>query len=461
MKRENNMDNLNTIICADNLQVLKQMRGTVDLVYLDPPYATESKLVDSDDNMNALHLLNKMLRPRIILIRGLLADRGSLYFHCDWRTSAYIQVLLDELFGAQNLIAKIIWQRNPVASSFQRFISNTYDVIFFYGKSKHVKYFPQYTPYSKSEIATRYKYQEEETGKRYRLVNITTSNAEPPRYTYEFLGVTRNWRFSKEKMEEEFKQGRIVQSQPGAVPMRKHYMNEGKLIGDVWTDINKMTTDRRESTGYSAQRPLPLLQRILAMSTEKGDVVLDPFCGSGTTLVAAEMLERKWIGIDISPTACEIATERISLQRQDTNAGDFLRLQDKRAFKELSNLPAYEFESWVISTLKKVLKENRAFAKSKGLEKQDGAEVYSITSGSQLDFGFDFSSRLVPVMVKQKDKVEGKEIEKFAIQLNHHKQNEGIYVALSFLKSAQAEAVKKQKEGLRIILISAKELLRK
>jgi len=238
------------------------------------------------------------------LIRELLAESGCVFFHCDWRTSAYIQVLLDEIFGTKNLIAKIIWQRNPVAFAHQRFLSNTYDIIFFYGKSKHVKYFPQYMPYSRSEMETRYKYIEEKTGKRYQLVSITTPNSEPPRFTYEFLGVARNWRYSKEKMEEEYKQGRIIQSRPGAVPMRKLYMNEGKLIGDVWTDINRFSTDAKERTGYASQRPLQLLQRILAMSTEEGDLVLDPFCGSGTTLVAAEMMERKWIAIDISPTAC-------------------------------------------------------------------------------------------------------------------------------------------------------------
>lgn len=456
------MENLNTIICGDNLQILKkmskEMAGKVNLVYLDPPYATESSFVYSNNKTDSFGEFIEMLRPRIKLFHTLLTDNGSLYYHCDWRKAAYIQVMLDEIFGSDNLIAKIVWQRSPVASSLQRFIPNTYDVIFFYGKSKHVKYFPQYMPYTESEIATRYKYIEEETGKHYRLVNITTSNSESSRYTYEFLGVTRNWRFSKEKMEEEYKQGRIVQSKPSAVPMRKQYMNEGKLIGDVWTDINKMSTDMRERTGYSAQRPLLLLQRILAMSTEKGDVVLDPFCGSGTTLVAAEMLERNWIGVDISPIACEIATERIAVLRENRNADDILQFQDRRAFKKIIDLPAYEFESWVISSLKNL---DIDFAKSKGLELLIGKDVYSITSGFQTDRGFNFTSDAIPVMVKRKGKIEAKEVEKFAIQLAHHKQKKGIFVAQSFLKSAQYVAEAKQADGLEIVLLSAKELLRK
>lgn len=456
------MEKLNTIVCGDNLLVLKkmskEMAGKVDLVYLDPPFATESNFVYSNNKTDSFDEFVEMLRPRIKLFRTLLAESGSLYYHCDWRKAAYIQVMLDEIFGSDNLITKIIWQRIPIASSIQRFIPNTYDVIFFYGKSKHVKYFPQYTPYKDSEIAARFKYLEEETGKHYRLVNITTSNSESSRYTYEFLGVTRNWRFSKEKMEEEYKQGRIMQSKPGAVPMRKQYMNEGRLIGDVWTDINKMSTDMRERTGYSAQRPLLLLQRILAMSTEKGDVVLDPFCGSGTTLVAAEILERNWIGIDVSPIACEISSKRIAMQRENKNATDILQFQDRHALKKIEDMPAYEFESWVISMLKNL---NTDFAKSKGLELLIGKDVYSITSGFQPDRGFDFTIDSIPVMVKHKGKIESKEIEKFAIQLAYHKHKRGIFVAQSFLKSAQYEAKEKQAEGLEIVLISAKELLRK
>ena len=454
------MQNLNTIICSDNLQVLKQLPGKVDLVYLDPPFAIGSEYEDMGDDLGSVDELVRMLRPRVIVIRELLAESGSFYCHCDWHSAAYLQVFLDEIFGRQNLIAKIIWQHSSKISTMQRFVSHTYDVILVYGKSPHVRYFPQYIPYSDDEKETQYKYVEEETGKRYRLVNLTSSSIAPSRFTYEFLGVERNWRISKERMEEEFKQGRIVQSKPGSVPMRKQYINEGKLVNDVWTDINILSVATKEKTGYPTQKPLALLQRIVEMSTEKGDVVLDPFCGSGTSLVAAEKLGRKWIGIDISPTACEIATERIALERQNTSASEILQFQDKRAFKEIRNLPAYEFESWVISALNNILKNDPVYAESKGWGSLSGANVYPITIGLKLNFGIDFSARTVPVMVKQKEKAESKDVSNFAIQLNHHKQKEGIYVALSFLKSARTEAEKKVKEGLHIILITAKELLR-
>jgi DNA modification methylase len=460
-QRDNDMEYLNTITCGDNLQILKQMRGKVNLVYLDPPFGTAAEFPDFVKNMNAFDDLIRMLRPRFMILRELLSEDGSFYCHCDWRTEAHIQILLDEIFGRQNLIAKIIWQRSDRTSNLQRYIPTTYDVILYYGKTSHIKYFPQYLPYSESEIEAQYKYVEEETGKRYRLVNLATPDVNPSKLNYEFLGIKRNWRISKEKMEEEFKQGRIIQSKPDALPMRKQYMREGKLIGDVWTDINMLSAVRKEKTGYPTQKPLALLERIIEMSTEEGDIVLDPFCGSGTTLVAAERLKRKWIGIDISPTACEIASGRIASQRDDTSASDMLKIKDKRTLKELRELPGYEFEAWAIASLQRLAKGDIKHTQLKQLKLLRDKEVYSITSGSQPDSGFDFVVNSIPVMVKQKEKVDAKDIARFAFQLSHHKQEKGIFVALNFIKSAQVEAQKQRDKGLDINLVSAKDLIRK
>lgn len=120
----------------------------------------------------------------------------------------------------------------------------------FYGKTRRIKYFPQYATYSDNEKAALYKYTDLETGKRYRLVGLTRPNAERSNFTYGFFqGITRNWRFSMEKMKNELKQGRIVQSKPGAVPMYKQYMGEGKPLGDIWTDL-PMVSVSKEMTGY-------------------------------------------------------------------------------------------------------------------------------------------------------------------------------------------------------------------
>jgi DNA modification methylase len=401
-----------------------------------------------------------MLRPRIKVFYELMKESGSLYCHCDWQMASYFQILLDEIFGRQNLMAKIIWQRSRASSPYG-ILSHTYDVILFYGKSKNLKFFPQYITNSDNEIDSKYKNLEEGTGKHYSLVTLTSPDGVKSKYTYEFLGVTRNWRFPKEKLEEEFKKGRIVQSKPGAVPMRKQYANEVRPLGDIWTDLNVVSMDKNEKTGYPTQKPLALLYRILEMSTEKDDVVLDPFCGSGTTLVAAEELGRKWIGIDISPTACEISAKRITSNSRGRNLGEIIQFQDNRAFYEIKNLPAYEFESWAMSALTKLLKEDPNFAKAIGLREVIGKDVYSITSGLQADIKLNALSMSIPVLVKQKEKIDAKEIEHFAIQLHHHKKNQGIYIAFNFLRSAKDEVEKKEEEGMQMKLIPAKELLRK
>lgn len=377
------MNTTNSIFCGDNLDVMKTMlSSSVDLVYLDPPFSTAETHFSSElSEKNPLSIV-EMLRLRINEIYRILKSDGSLFLHLDWRVEARIQPLMDEIFGEENLIAKIIWQRsNTVQSS--RFIPHTYDVIMFYGKTKKVKYFPLYTPYSEDELVTGYKYIDQETGKRYRLVGLTRPNAEHSNLTYEFLGITRSWRFSKEKMENELKQGRIVQSKPGAVPMHKQYMGEGKPLGDVWTDL-PLKTASKEMTGYPSQRPLALLERIISISTQEGDLVFDPFCGSGTSLVAAEKLRRKWFGIDISPNACQIANQRIQ-QIQDKTSDNFFQLQDSRTLEEVWKMPHYEFESWVIASLEKLLIENPKFAQSKGLDTMSSIKVYSLAK----DIGFE------------------------------------------------------------------------
>ena len=451
------MNTSNSIICGDNLDVMKTMlSSSVDLVYLDPPFSTAEMHFLADLSGKNLQSIVGMLRPRITEIYRILKVDGSLFLHFDWRNEARIQPLVDEIFGEENLIAKIIWQRsNTVYSS--RFIPHTYDVIMFYGKTQKVKYFPLYISHSKDELETSYKYIDEETGKRYRLVGLTRPNAERSNLTYEFLGITRSWRFSKEKMENELKQGRIVQSKPGAIPMYKQFMGEGKPLGDVWADLPMMTVSR-EMTGYPTQKPLSLLERIISMSTQEGDLVFDPFCGSGTSLVAAEKLGRKWFGIDISPNACQIAHQRIQ-QIRDKTSDNIFQLQDSRTLEEVRNMPHYEFESWVIASLEKLIIENPKFAQSKGLDTVSGIKVYSLAKDIGFDMELENSGTSIPVIVKRMGKIAAWEINNFAIQLKHHKRNKGMFVAMSFSKEAIAEIKKKQLDGFEIITIRTNDLI--
>jgi len=438
------MDNMNKIICNDNIKVMKDLPSlSVDLIYLDPPFDSKLNIV-------------KFLRPRVIEIHRILKDDGSFYFHTDWQTEHQIQKLLGGIFGETNLIAKIIWQRRNTVST-SKYIPHTYDVILFYGKTNNIKYYSQYIDYSDDEKESLYKYVDEETGKRYRLVGLTRPNIDRPNSTYEFLGVTRTWRFSKEKMENELSQGRIIQSKPGALPMYKQYMGEGKPLGDVWTDLPFVSVSK-ESTGYPTQKPLSLLERIISMSTQEGDFVFDPFCGSGTSLVAAENLGRKWLGVDISPNACQISTQRIQ-QIQKNSTQEILQFQDSKTLKEVRDMPHYEFESWIITALANLFINNPEFSKSIGLAPAPTMKVYSISKDIGFDAELEGIENSIPVMVKHREKVAAKEIQNFAVQLNHHNRKRGLFIGLSFSKMALDEINKRRLEGVEIIPISAKDII--
>ena len=161
-----------------------------------------------------------------------------------------------------------------------------------------------------------YRHVEPETGRRYQLGDLGAPGGGAPSKGnphFEFLGVTRYWRFSKLNMEKLYSEGRIVQSKPGSVPRLKRYLDEGRGVPLVvsWDDIGPVQAAARETMGYPTQKPLKLLERIIEISSREGDIVLDAFCGCGTALVAAQSMGRQWIGIDVSPTACRVMAKRL------------------------------------------------------------------------------------------------------------------------------------------------------
>ena len=398
-----------------------------------------------------------IMRPRILWARETLRDDGSLFCHCTWNTDSFFQSILDEYFGRQNFAAKIIWQYRSSSIRIGKYIPHTYDVILVYTKSKATAFTPLYSPFSNDEASALYKYTESNSGRRYRLISLISPRSTSG-YNYEFLNVTRPWRLSKERMEEEYKLGRIVQTKPGAVPMQKQYMGEGKLIGDIWTDISiKQFTKGR--VGYPTEKPVELLDRIIQMSTIEGDLVLDPFCGSGTTLLSAGKLGRKWIGIDISSTACQIAAERLFKNNLMEEAEVILQSKNSRSQDEITNMPYFEFENWIISLLKDKLASDGDFKQDIGLGATNIVETYSITRQSKFDLVLGSQSMAIPVMVKQKDSIDAKEIEYYAFQLSYHNHQKGIYVALSFSESALNEIENKRQGGIEIIPIRVNELV--
>jgi DNA modification methylase len=255
-----------------------------------------------------------MMASRLREVHRILAAHGSLYLHCDPAASHYLKLLLDHIFGAENFRNEIIWKRTHAHSSSRRF-GPVHDVILFYTKTARYTWNPSYSQYARSYIENYFTHSDHRG--RYQLITCTApGDRTGTRAHYEWRGQLpppgRHWAWTREKMEEFQRQGRLAYSSNG-VPRLKRYVSDGQgvLLQDVWVDINRLDAHSEERVGFETQKPLALLERIIASSSNPGDTILDPFSGSGTTLVAAERSGRHWIGIDASLFACSIALARV------------------------------------------------------------------------------------------------------------------------------------------------------
>ena len=343
-----------TLWTGDNLDILRGLNSeTVDLIYLDPPFnsnrtyeapvgsqAAGAAFKDAwtlsdldvawmgliaDEHPAVANLLDTsgrthgkgmqsyltMMSVRLLELRRVLKATGSIYLHCDPTASHYLKMLMDAVFGQRNFRNEVVWRRShPKGLAFTRFASN-HDVILAYGQESSATWNAAYVPNPRAH--EQYKLIEDGTGRRYQLTSLLNPNADRPNLTYEFKGVTRVWRWTKERMEAADKQGLIVVPRQGhGVPRLKRYLDEqrGIPVSDTWDDIPIALG--RERTGYPTQKPLALLERIIKASSNPGDVVLDPFCGCATACVAAEKLDRQWVGIDLSEVAYTLVQERLA-----------------------------------------------------------------------------------------------------------------------------------------------------
>lgn len=296
-----------------------------------------------------------MMAPRLIELRRVLKERGSLYLHCDPTASHYLKLLLDGIFGPENFRTEIVWKRSSAHSDTKQGRAqhgHIHDAVLFYTKSDEWTWNPVYTPYDQQYIDQFYKYVEEGTGRRYRLGDITgPGGAAKGNPQYEVMGVTRYWRYSPEKMDELIRLGRIVQTKPGAVPAYKRYLDEmpGVPLQDLWTDIPPIAAQAAERLGYPTQKPEALLERIIASSSNPDDVVLDPFCGCGTAITAAQKLHRHWIGIDITHLAISLIKSRLQATYQDEVKYEVIgEPRDPEGARELAKSDQYQFQWWAL-----------------------------------------------------------------------------------------------------------------
>jgi adenine specific DNA methylase Mod len=223
------------IYCGDNLDQLKKFPdGCVDLIYIDPPFNSnrnyevfwgETKEKRSfEDRHASTQAYIEFMRPRCVELRRVLKKTGSFYYHCDWHASHYVKVMLDQIFGEGNFLNEAIWRRNRAKGLATRALAQNHDTIFVYtGGGEHV-FNAQYLPPDEHYL-DQYKQVEHDTGRKYQLTSLLNPSKDRPNLTYEFLGVTRVWRWTKERMQEAYDKGLVVQVSPGAVPRFKRYID--------------------------------------------------------------------------------------------------------------------------------------------------------------------------------------------------------------------------------------------
>ncbi|MEO9308592.1 MAG: site-specific DNA-methyltransferase [Nitrososphaera sp.] len=319
---------INQIIYGDSYKTLLQLeKESVDLCYLDPPFfsnriyetvSANGKINSFEDKWdNDLDKYIGYMRNVLLECHKVLKKTGSLYLHCDWHASHYLKIELDNIFGRNNFRNEIIWRRHNAHNDTKqgaKILGRVHDTILFFSKSNEYTWNPIYEPYPDYYTKKYYKHIEPETGRKYAHGDLSgpggKSKGNPQ---YSFLGVTRYWRFSKENMEKLYQQGRIIQTSKGSVPILKRYLDEmpGLMLQDMWNDIDSVQVTKKESVEYPTQKPIKLLERIIQISSNPKDLVLDPFCGSGTTLIAAVNLDRNYLGIDCNSQAVEISRKRI------------------------------------------------------------------------------------------------------------------------------------------------------
>ena len=301
----------------------------MDLIYADPPFNTGKDWGAFDDRWSArnphgppvapeivkaarLHSLGMAhyiahMAARLLAMRRLLKPTGSIYLHCDPTASHYLKMLMDVVFGVRNFRNEVVWKRSTGHPDAKRFGSIS-DRILFYVRTGDYLFNRVRVPHSQSYIKSKFRHQDKRG--RFRLSDLNPPAGRGP--VYEFHGVTRPWVLTEEKMRALDHEGRIYSK--SKIPQLKRYLNElpDQAVADIWTDVSPINSQAKERLGYPTQKPLALLDRIIRASSNPGDLVLDPFCGSGTTLEAAHKLGRRWIGIDIGEEAIRISTERMA-----------------------------------------------------------------------------------------------------------------------------------------------------
>ena len=392
----------NVLYYGDNLDILRKYipDESVDLIYLDPPFNSkkdynilfkETSGLESEAQIHAFtdswhwsqsaqntyqELITKapmkvgklidslhsaigqndvmaylvMMTIRLLELHRVLKPTGSLYLHCDPSASHYLKIMLDQIFGPVNFKNEIIWKRTSAHNDSSVF-GNSHDVLLYYSKSNKLLHNKQYQPYDEDYLKSHYRNKDKD-GRLFRTSDLTAMGLSGGGYTYEWHGVTKLWRCPIETMREWDKQGRVSYTKSGGAEYIR-YLDEmpGMPAQDIWDDISPINSQAQERLGYDTQKPSALLERIIQASSNEGDIVLDPFCGCGTAVVAAQKLNRKWVGIDVTHLAINLMRTRLK-DSFGINVEVIGEPVDFESAKTLAHQKdRYQFQWWALSRI--------------------------------------------------------------------------------------------------------------
>lgn len=379
----------NILYCGDCKDILKDFpKECIDLIYIDPPFFSNrpyeiiwhngaEKRAFEDRWKGGIQHYIKWMAERLIECYKVLKKDGLIYLHCDWHASHYLKIEMDKIFGENNFRNEIVWCYGGGGMPKNDF-GRKHDIIFRYSKSDKYIYRSQYKPYSEGTLKT-------------------------PRHS-----LTSG--------------GKLLD------------IERGTPITDWWADLKDLTSYSKEWLGYPTQKPEALLQRIIETSSNKGDVVLDPMNGGGTTTAVAHQLSRRWVGIDVSPTACKVASKRM----KKLGATPIIQGLPK-SIEQLKKLPHFEFQNWVCEQLKGKMEKRK--------------------SG---DFGIDgYILGIIPLQVKQQENVGRNPIDNFGWAIQRRGRKKGVFVAFSFGKGAWEEVARtKNEQDIEIVLLTMDDILK-
>jgi DNA modification methylase len=433
--------------------------SSIDLIYIDPPFFSNQdyEVIWGDGyEMRAFEDRWKggienyiaWMEPKLRECYRALKPTGTFYLHCDWHANYRLRMILDSIFGEDKFQNEIVWKRTTAHVDTRGF-GHVHDTIFRYTKSNKFAWNPEYRPYSKEYMERYFKFTDDYSVQRGQfwtgdITGAGLRNGETGKPWHGFdpgkIGKGRHWIRTPKELDEMDADGRIYWPPKGGIPKLKRYLRElpGLPIDSVWDDIPSLgglQGDAKERLGYPTQKPEALMERIIKTSSNPKDLVLDPMCGCGTTIVVAQKLGRKWIGIDVSPTACKLMANRMrKIGAQDIKLEGLPKSED-----EVRGLQPFEFQNWVCQKI---------FARPS--ERKVG------------DMGIDgWTMDGRPLQIKQSEHIGRNVIDNFETAIKRVKKDRGVIVALSFGKGAYEEVARvKNVEGVEIELKTVEDIMR-